>query len=130
VVGQRGRVHHATMPHSPTGYAVAAGVLEPDEVHDHADRHYLSNCLGSTELRIEVGPKRGLSARDTILLATDGILDNVRRDDLIEAIRKGPLDAAATRVVEAAQAAMEGQGPVVGHADDATLLLYRPGAKG
>jgi len=129
VVGQRGRVHHATMPHSPTGYAVAAGVLEPDEVHDHADRHYLSNCLGSTELRIEVGPKHALSARDTILLASDGILDNVRRDDLIEEIRKGPLDVAATRVVEAAQAAIEGWGPVVGHADDATLLLYRPGAK-
>ncbi len=129
VVGQRGRVHHETMPHSPTGYAVAAGVLDPDQVHDHADRHYLSNCLGSAELRIEVGPKRGLSARDTVLLASDGILDNVRRDELIELIRKGPLDAAAAQVVAATQGAIAGQGPVTGHPDDATLLLYRPGVR-
>ncbi len=128
VVGQRGRVHHQTMPHSPTGYAVAAGVLEPDQVHDHEDRHYLSNCLGSVDLRIEVGPKRALSARDTILLASDGVLDNMRREDLIEAIRRGPLEVAGTKIVEATQAAMEGRGPVAGHADDATLLLYRPGA--
>ena len=129
VVGQRGRVHHETIPHSPTGYAVAAGVLEPDEVHDHEDRHYLSNCLGSPELRIEVGPRIELSARDTVLLASDGILDNVRREDRIEAIRKGPLDEAAREVADSAQAAIEGRGAVDGHADDATLLLYRPGAR-
>ena len=128
VVGNRGRIRHETISHSPTGYAVAAGVLEPDQVHDHADRHYVSNCLGSSELRIEVGPKVALSARDTVLLASDGILDNVRRDDLVEAIRKGPIEEAARAVADAAQAAIEGRGPIVGHADDATLLLYRPGA--
>lgn len=130
VVGQRGRVHYETISHSPTGYAVAAGVLERDEVHDHVDRHYLSNCLGSADLRIEVGPKIDLSPRDTVLLASDGILDNVRRDDLVEMIRKGPIAAAARRVADAAQAAIAGEGPVAGHADDATLLLYRPGADG
>ena len=37
--------------------------------------------------------------------------------------------AAAEQVVAAAQAAIAGQGPVTGHPDDATLLLYRPGAR-
>lgn len=127
VVGQRGRVRHETISHSPTGYAVAAGVLEPSDVHDHADRHYLSNCLGSEGMRIEVGPKVELAARDTVVLASDGILDNVRRDELVDHVRKGALREAAARVAESAQAAIEGRGPIEGHPDDATLLVYRAG---
>jgi len=128
VVGQRGRVRHETIPHSPTGYAVAAGVMEQNEVHDHDDRHYLSNCLGSAEMRIEVGPKIELAALDTVVLASDGILDNVRRDELLEKVRKGALPVAAGQVVDASQAAIEGRGPIVGHPDDATLLVYRAGS--
>lgn len=128
VVGQRGRVRHATILHSPTGYAVAAGAIGQDEVHAHEDRHYLSNCLGSAEMRIEVGPKVALAARDTVLLASDGILDNVRRDDLVDTIRKGPLLAAAARLCDSVQAVIAGGGPIEGHPDDATFLLYRASA--
>ena len=127
VVGQRGRIRHETIAHSPTGYAVAAGVLEPSDVHEHDERHYLSNCLGSAEMRIEVGPKIALAPRDTILIASDGILDNVRREDLLDAIRKGPLAEGASLVVELARAAIAGEGPIVGHEDDATLMVFRAG---
>jgi len=125
LVGQRGRVHHETMPHSPVGYAVAAGLLERDETHAHEERHLLSNCLGSSEMRVEIGPPVELGARDTLLLGSDGVLDNVRHETLIELIRKGPLEQGAARLQAAAQATMIGEGEVVGHPDDATALLYR-----
>lgn len=130
LVGQRGRIHLETIPHSPTGYAVEAGLLERDDKHAHPERHLLSNCLGAAEMRIEIGPPIKLGARDTLILASDGVLDNVLHSTLVDAIRKGPLERGAAQVQTAAQATMSGQGEVVGHPDDATALLYRASSVG
>lgn len=130
LVGQRGHVRHETMPHSPVGYAVAAGLLERDDRHAHEERHLLSNCLGSSEMRVEIGPPVVLRARDTLLLGSDGVLDNVRHETLVELIRKGSLEQGAARLQAAAQATMIGEGEVVGHPDDATALLYRIASPG
>jgi serine/threonine protein phosphatase PrpC len=91
-VGQRGRVKLQTVSHSPVGYAVEAGMLDEAEALHHEDRHLVSNFIGSAEMRIEIGPPLNLAERDTLLLASDGLFDNLYNDEIIERTRKGPLE--------------------------------------
>lgn len=126
LVGQRGRVRFETIPHSPVGYGVAAGMLEPDETHHHDERHLLSNCVGSREMRVEMGAPVAMARRDTLLLATDGVLENVERRDLIDHIRSGPLIQVATDLQARLRLTMAGADPrLPAHPDDATALLFR-----
>jgi len=126
LVGQRGRVRFDTMPHSPTGYAVASGLLEQDDVHHHRERHLLSNCIGSREMRVEVGASIRMAARDTLLLATDGVLDNIQRKELIDLIRVGALHGQAAKLQLRIRETMAGSdAELPAHPDDATALLFR-----
>ncbi len=129
LVGQRGRVRFETIPHSPVGYGVAAGMLEPSQTHHHDERHLLSNCVGSRDMRVEIGAPVTMARRDTLLLATDGVLENVERRVLIEQIRSGPLLQAATDLQARLRLTMAGADPKLpAHPDDATALLYRRSA--
>jgi serine/threonine protein phosphatase PrpC len=129
LVGQRGRVRFETIPHSPVGYGVAAGMLEPSETHHHDERHLLSNCVGSREMRVEIGAPVTMAARDTLLLATDGVLENIERRDLIDQIRIGSLLQAATDLQARLRLTMAGVDPKLpAHPDDATALLFRTAA--
>ena len=76
----------------------------------------------------EVGPPLQLAVRDTVLVATDGVFDNLYIDEIVDIIRSGPLAAAADRLVERVRARMLGK-----HAagqpckpDDLTIVLFRP----
>ncbi len=95
VTGQRGRIKWLTVPHSPVGYAVEAGFLDRGEALHHEDLHLVSNLLGGQDLRIELGATLELAARDTVVLASDGLSDNLHLDEIVERIRKGPLQNAA-----------------------------------
>jgi serine/threonine protein phosphatase PrpC len=126
LVGQRGRLKLATLSHSPTGYAVESGIMHPDQAITHEQRHLVSNLVGSADMRIEIGPAVSISARDTLLLATDGLFDNLQIDEIAEDIRTGTLDAAATRAVQHCRRRMAA--PNNGHPskpDDLTVVLYR-----
>jgi len=126
VVGQRGRVKLQTVSHSPVGYAVEAGMLDGDEALHHDERHLVSNLVGSPEMRIEVGSPLVLAPRDTVLLGSDGLFDNLGFGEIVESIRVGPLRAAAQRLAELATKRM--QEPIEGEPskpDDLTFLLYR-----
>jgi serine/threonine protein phosphatase PrpC len=130
LVGQRGRVRMETLHHSPTGYAIASGMLDREDSHTHRDRHFLSNCIGSADMRIDIGPRVLMAPRDTLLLASDGVLDNVRHESVIECIRKGPLLAGARALCSQARAAMRGEQPdLPAHPDDATAILVRRRAR-
>ena len=126
VVGQRGVIKLQTTPHSPTGFAVEAGFLDEKEALHHEDRHLVSNFLGTPEMRIDVGGEIKLRPRDTILLASDGLMDNVHLDEIIERVRKGPLDSAAERVISLAHRRMSGVSAALpSKPDDLSLILYR-----
>ncbi len=128
VVGQRGRLKLQTVSHSPVGYAVEAGMLDDEEAMHHDERHLVSNLVGSAEMRIEVGSPLALAPRDTVLLGTDGLFDNLVFDEIVEAIRVGPLERAAQQLGDAARMRM--QEPVEGQPskpDDLTFILYRRG---
>jgi serine/threonine protein phosphatase PrpC len=127
-VGQRGRIKQRVVPHSPTGFAVEAGLLDEHEAVQHDQRHVLFNVIGSNDMRVEVGPALELAARDTVLLATDGLFDNLYTDEIVDTIRSGPLAAAADALVERVRKRMSGEGKSDQPCkpDDLTIVLFRP----
>ena len=125
-VGQRGRVKLRITPHSPTGFAVEAGLLDEDEAVQHDQRHLLFNVIGTADMRIEVGAPTRLDARDTVLLASDGLMDNLYIDEIIEVVRKGPLSEAADELMKRALDRMSnGAGDQPSKPDDLTVVLFR-----
>jgi serine/threonine protein phosphatase PrpC len=130
-VGQRGRIKQRVVPHSPTGFAVEAGLLDEHEAVQHDQRHVLFNVIGSQDMRVEIGPALQLAARDTVLLASDGLFDNLFIDEIVDSIRVGPLASAADRLVERVRARMNGEGAADQPCkpDDLTVVLFRRRAK-
>ena len=89
VTGGRGSIKLQTIPHSPVGYGVEAGLLDEEAAIRHEDRHFVSNMVGTPEMRIEIGAPLELARRDTLLLASDGLSDNLLIHEIVERIRKG-----------------------------------------
>jgi serine/threonine protein phosphatase PrpC len=126
VVGQRGRIKLQTTAHSPTGFAVEAGFLDEREALHHAERHLVSNFLGTSDMKIDIGAPVELRPRDTVLLASDGLTDNVHLHEIIEHIRKGPADAAVDAVVDLARRRMQSHNSKEpSKPDDLSLIVYR-----
>lgn len=126
VIGQRGLIKLQTTAHSPTGFAVEAGFLDQREALHHEDRHLVSNFIGTTDMGIEVGAAVDLDLKDTILLASDGLMDNVHVDEIIEFVRKGPLSDAMRGVVGLANQRMQKiQDGQPSKPDDLSLILFR-----
>ncbi len=126
VVGQRGRIKFQSVPHSPVGFAVESGLLGEREALHHEDRHLVSNVLGARDMRIEIGPTLDLAPRDTLLLASDGLADNLSLREIADRIRRGPIAACARRLVDDARRRMTAPGPGdPSKPDDLTLVLFR-----
>jgi len=126
LVGQRGKIKMQTTPHSPVGFAVEAGLLKETEALNHDDLHLISNVVGTMEMRIEMGPELKMSSRDTLLIASDGMLDNLMQHEIVRTIRKGPLNKAMDGVTQLSLKRMHD--PTPGRPskhDDFTAILYR-----
>lgn len=127
LVGQRGKLKFQSVSHSPVGYAVEAGLLDETEAVHHEERNVVSNVIGTPEMRIDVGPAIELAPRDTLLLASDGLPDNLYVDEIAARVRAGPLPSVAERLVRDCRARMEQ--PLrdrPSHPDDLSVILYRP----
>jgi serine/threonine protein phosphatase PrpC len=126
VCGQRGRLKLMTMSHSPVGFAMEAGLLDESEALQHVDLNLISNVIGSTDMRIEIGSELPLAPYDTLLLATDGLTDNVLQEEIIHTIRNGPLETSLRGLTELVQGRMAGneQGKP-SKPDDYTAILFR-----
>ncbi|RMF83219.1 MAG: protein serine/threonine phosphatase 2C family protein [Planctomycetota bacterium] len=126
IVGQRGRVKFQAIAHSPVGYAVEAGVIEEDEALLHEERHVVSNMLGSDEMRIDVGPHVALRVYDTVLIASDGLFDNLPTREIIERIRRGPLERGVEMLADECRQRMSGAAPeTASKPDDLTVVAFR-----
>jgi serine/threonine protein phosphatase PrpC len=126
VVGQRGAIRLQTTAHSPTGFAVEAGFLDQREALHHEERHLVSNFLGTSDMRIDVGAGVELRSRDTVLVASDGLTDNVHLDETIEMIRKGGLADSGSAVAALARKRMTHKGSgQPSKPDDLSLILFR-----
>jgi serine/threonine protein phosphatase PrpC len=126
VTGQRGRIKWLTIPHSPVGYAVEAGLLDRGEALHHEDLHLVSNLLGTQDMRIELGATVKLAPRDTVVLASDGLSDNVHLDEIVERVRKGPLRQAADGLAALGRKRMEAPDDgAPSKPDDLTFIAIR-----
>jgi serine/threonine protein phosphatase PrpC len=127
VGGQRGKLKLETVAHSPVGYAVEAGWLDAADAMHHQDRHLVSNFVGTPDMRIEVGPTITLRPRDTVVLGSDGLFDNLHADEVLAIVRKGALATVADTLAEAVRARMLAPEPDhPSKPDDVTFILYRP----
>ena len=124
VSGQRGALKLKTTFHSPTGYAEEAGLVGYGETLEHVDRHYVSNVLGARPMSVEVSQPQALARFDTVVLASDGVWDNLTQAEVIDAVRRGPLRDAAqalrTQVLKRMRSDAVGTKP-----DDLTFVAYR-----
>jgi serine/threonine protein phosphatase PrpC len=126
LTGQRGKLKMQTISHSPIGYAVEAGLMEEEDAIHHEARHVISNVIGSEQMRIEMGPPIEMAPRDTLVLASDGLLDNLLPTEIVEFVRTGPLDQAVSELVTEAQRRMATQdGSAPSKPDDLTVIAYR-----
>jgi serine/threonine protein phosphatase PrpC len=127
LTGQRGKLKLQTIAHSPIGYAVEAGLMnEADAIH-HEERHMISNVIGSHEMRIEIGPTVQMAVRDTLVLASDGLFDNLLPDEIVDVVRSGPLEESVGKLVATALARMNAEtSGTPSKPDDLTIIAFRP----
>lgn len=129
ITGQRGKIKYLTVPHSPVGYAVEAGLLDASEAMYHEERHLVSNVVGTPHMHVEIGPKVTLADRDTLIVASDGLYDNLQVEEITAIIRKGPLPKAARALAAQCRARMRKDLPDRPHKpDDMSFILFRPGS--
>lgn len=124
--GQRGVIKLQTTPHSPVGFAMEAGLIDETEALQHAELNLIFNVIGSSDMRIEIGSELPMAPRDTLMLASDGLTDNVMQDEIVQLIRKGPLSAAIRGLTELTQKRMKHEADdQPSKPDDFTALLFR-----
>ena len=126
LVGNRGKVRFQTIAHSPVGYAVEAGVLDEKGAMFHEDRHLVSNMIGSPEMHVDIGSKIRLQQRDTLVLGSDGLFDNLHLDEIVEIARKGPLRKVAESLHASCVKRMQHEHDTVpSKPDDMTFAVFR-----
>lgn len=126
LVGGRGKVKFQTVSQSPVGYAIESGLVDPDEALLHDELHLVSNLVGTSAMKIEIGPVIPLAPRDTALVASDGLTDNLRAEELVQAIRKGPLARIREHLARLASERMDtGQNQQPSKPDDVSFVLFR-----
>lgn len=127
---QRGTLRQRTVAHSPVGYAEAAGALTEAEALAHPERHFVASGLGVEGMTMQVGPREALRPRDTVLLASDGLTDNLFEHEIVERLCKGPLMDGVANLAALARARMAepmaGPGGFpIGKPDDLTIVALR-----
>ena len=97
-----------------------------DAYIETSEQSWFSRVAGAIR-GLALGPTLELSARDTLLLASDGLFDNLYVDEIVERVRRGPLEAAGRRLAEecARRMSREREGRP-SKPDDVTFLVYRP----
>lgn len=124
VFSARGQVRFSTVMHSPVGYAVESGLLDPDLALHHEDLNLVTSLVGGPEMRLEIGPWMLLKPRETLLVATDGLLDNVYRRELAQAVR-GKIELAEERLRALVRRRMVEPGSPLHKPDDCSFMLLR-----
>ena len=126
VVGQKGKVKLRTVAHSPVGLALEAGLISEEEALHHPERNLILNAVGYAEMRIELGARLPLDRHDTVLLASDGLTDNLSHDEIVELVRKGPLEESVNELARLSAERMESQSSnAPSKPDDLTIIAYR-----
>ncbi|TWU41446.1 putative protein phosphatase 2C-type [Novipirellula aureliae] len=125
IVGQRGMLKWRSTSHSPVGYAVESGLLDEESAMIHDERHVVSNLVGSSTMHIGVGPAQTLRPRDRVLIASDGLFDNLHISEVVSKIKNGDPRKQMEALIGFADDRMNGRtDELPGKPDDLTVLLY------
>jgi serine/threonine protein phosphatase PrpC len=120
-----------TVSHSPVGFAKEAGLLDEQEAMHHEERHVVSNVIGAADMRIEIGSVLKLAPMDTVVLTSDGLVDNLHVNEIVERLRKGPLDGAVKNLAAVARQRMtQPQEGEPSKPDDLTFIVFRGPGRG
>ena len=127
LVGGRGKIKWQSMEHSLAGYAVASGWVGESEARRHDEAQVVANFLGSNEMRIEIGPELRLAPRDTVLLASDGLTDNLSPQEISNIlVSSRTLAEAVDTLAHRVQKRMKS---TTGKPDDLTIVGFRLGRR-
>jgi len=127
VIGRRGRIKLHTTPHSPVGFAEANGQIDEKAAMIHPNRHEINNIIGMPNMWIEIGRPIQLADLDTVILASDGLWDNLYRDEVAGLAGHRSLMTAANGILRRATDRMKREsGSEFGKPDDLSFILYRP----
>ena len=103
-----------------------AGLIDEKEALEHEKRHLVSDLIGDPNMSIEVGPVVEVAQKDTLIIASDGLFDNLLQNEVIENARKGQLLASTRSSFEIAVSRMENsKDSQPSKPDDLTFLLFR-----
>lgn len=128
ILGAGGVLKFLTVSHSPMGYAVQMGLLDERQAIVHEDRHLLFNVVGLSDMHIEMGMEVELEIGDTVLIACDGLFDNLIVSEVAEFFREGPLGNCTKNLIEACLKRMSGvDESQPAKPDDLTILVFRFG---
>ena len=128
LMGNRGKLKYSAIAHSPTGYALEAGIINETEAMSHEHRHLISNYVGSTDMRVEISQGIQIAPRDTLLLASDGLSDNLYDNEIVNICRKGPVRNCAKKLaVDCKKHMMQPDINRGYHPDDLTFIMFRLG---
>lgn len=86
----------------------------------------MSNFIGTSDMRVDIGSGTRLNPRDTVLLLSDGLTDNVHIHEISDLIRKGAMAVAVRSITGLARRRMTVetlQQP--SKADDISVILFR-----
>ncbi len=95
-------VKYRSISHSLVGQELAAGIITEQEALVHPDLHVVTNVLGSEDFYIDCSDEQGLLQNDTLLLTSDGLLDNLLTDELISYVSKGDINTACVNLYDSA----------------------------
>ncbi len=131
-ISSRGDIKWSALSHAPVSYAVEAGVMSEEDAMLHPERNIISNAVGDRDMRISIGPRRKLAQQDTIVVASDGLCDNLSSHEIADYTRRSPLSERTQQMIAATRErmylAIEGLSErenLPGKPDDLTVLVYR-----
>jgi protein phosphatase len=119
---QAGQVFQLTRDHSMVQEMVEAKLLSPEQAAAHPDANKITRALGiDDDVQVDVRPQSFAHvAGDTFVLCTDGLSDLVEGPDILRIVSGEPLEQAAGKLVDLANAR--------GGHDNITVVLVRPRA--
>ena len=75
-------------------------------------------------MKIEIGPSKQLATRDTLVVASDGLFDNVSTDRIAQLTRTAAVADVAAKLVAAVDHVITEA--AVGKPDDLAVIVFRP----
>jgi serine/threonine protein phosphatase PrpC len=98
-----GNLKYKSISHSPVGEALEAGEINEQQALKHPELHIVNNVLGCANCYIDISDHKELAINDTVLLTSDGLLDNFLTQDLINCIRHSDINQACFNLTSCAK---------------------------